>query len=145
MLCGVGTPERPNAGFPAPDTFPRAWSLCFRTQASHPLRVSAFLSDGFDSLPVSDRPRKEPNTEEVGTLRLAEEQRHRHREHSGGAGEKVGLRRKGGFLPGLTSPHSVAPSARDTQSGRNVGNSPLFSKGGGLLLGFFDVLCVAVL
>lgn len=57
------------------------------------------LADGIKPFPVADCSWEEPNPEEIRALQPQAEQRHRHREHSGGAGEKVGEARGGAGAP----------------------------------------------
>lgn len=62
-------------------------------------------------LAVPDCPWEEPHEEEVRSVWLTPQQRHRHREHTGGAGEKVGG--AGGWDRSVSSdPRSGAKQSR---------------------------------
>lgn len=64
---------------------------------------------------VTDCPWEEPHEEEVGPIRLPPQQRHWHREHTGGAGEEVG---EGGTVPRSPAPPSLIPIRWQSRAGR---------------------------
>lgn len=84
------------------------------------LELQEQVSTELGPLPtVADCPWQEPHEEEVGSVWLSPQQRYRHREHPGGAGEEVGgaAGRDGSCVPSGSSSHP-APLRRPPFSGQ---------------------------
>lgn len=67
---------------------------------------------------VTDCPWEESHKEEVGPVRFTPQQRHRHREHTGGAGEKVGGAERAGWHPASPLSPSLIPLQWQSKAGK---------------------------